>query len=517
VLAAYLLFNIAEWGSWIALLVWAYAEGGVRGSSEIALVQLIPGALLASPTATLCAHLPRGRALCLGYAAQAASYLAIGLALVTGLPLALVAGSAAVSAVAVSLTRPVHHALLPEISRTTGDLTAGNAASGAAEALATCLGPLVSGLVLAVWGAGGVMLAMSAATLVGVLLTVGLETAPPARGLRRTADGRGHHPVRTVLRHPAARLMAVLIAAEAALVGMMDILLVVLALHVLHMSDAGPGILNSAIGVGGIAGAGFTLFLIGRQRLATPLVLGAVGAGLAFALSGLAVVPAMALVLVALSGAAKLFYDVASRTLVQRLLPDHLLSAMFGVEESLTMTGLAVGSLASPVLVAAVGARGAFLVAGCFLPAISLASYGMLRRLDLDAAVPVDVLALLMRVPTLAVLAPRVVERMARDAVAETAGAGQVVVLKGDLGHRFYVIASGRLAVDIDGAFVRELGPGEWFGEIALLRDAPRTATVTALDEVSLWAVGRESFLASVTTVSRSVEIAETHIRDTYR
>ena len=140
----------------------------------------------------------------------------------------------------------------------------------------------------------------------------------------------------------------------------------------------------------------------------------------------------------------------------------------------------------------------------------------MLRRLDAGAAVPVDVLELLMKVPTLAVLAPRIVERMARDAVATQVPAGQSVVRQDDAGTRFYVIASGRVAVDIDGTEIRRLGPGGWFGEIALLRDVPRTASVTALTDVSVWGVDRESFLASVTPVSRSVELADTHIRDKY-
>lgn len=516
VLAAYLMFNVAEWATWIALLVWGYDAGGVRGSSEIALVQLVPGAFLAAPAASLCGRLPRGRALCVGYAAQATGFLALGGVLVGGLPVVVVGAVAGVSAITISLTRPVHNALLPEISQTTGELTAGNAASGALEAVGTFVGPLTSGLVLAAWGAGGVLLVMGATALVAALLTLRLVSAAPTGTAWRTREARTGGAFRTVLRHPAARLMAVLVAAEYALVGMMDILLVVLALRVLNMSDSGPGVLNSAIGVGGLAGAGLTLTLIGRQRLATPLVLGALGAGISFALTGLATAPAVALLLVAASGAGKLFYDVASRTFVQRLLPDHLLTAMFGVQESLTMTGLALGTLAAPVLVVAVGPRSAFLVAGCFLPAISLASYRLLRRMDVVAAVPVDGLALLMKVPILAVLAPRIVERMARDAVAERVPAGETIVRQGDLGNRFYVIASGTLSVDIDGVVIRELGPGEWFGEIALLRDVPRTATVTALTEASVWAMDRDSFLPSVAAASRSVEVAETHIRDTY-
>ena len=517
VLAAYLLFNVAEWATWVALLVWGYGVGGVRGSAEIALVQLVPSALLAAPAAALLGRLPRGRALALGYAAQTIGCLALGAALATHAPVAVVGVTAAASAITITLTRPTHNALLPEISRTTGDLTAGNAVSGSLEALATFLGPLASGLVLAVWGAGGVLLVMSGCSAVSVLLTARLVTTAPRRPvLHSAADGHAGGALRTVPRNPAARLMSLLIAAEYALVGMMDILLVVLALDVLGMSDAGPGILNSAIGVGGIAGAALTFTLIGRPKLARPLLLGALCAGLAFPLAGQSGAPPVTLLLIAVSGAGKLFYDVASRTFIQRLLPDHLLIAMFGLQEAFTMTGIALGTLAAPALVGLVGPRGAFIAAGCFLPLTAVASYRMLRRLDAGAAVPVDVLALLLRAPILAVLAPRILERMARDAVAEQVPTGEVVVRQGDTGTRFYVVASGRVAVDIDGLRIRELGPGDWFGEIALLRDVPRTASVTALADTLLWGVDQESFLASMSAVPRSVELADAHIRDGY-
>jgi hypothetical protein len=515
VLAAYLAFNVAEWATWIALLVWGYGEGGVRGASAIGLVQLIPAALLAAPAASAFGRLPRGTALCAGYGAQTVTYLALGVALAVDAPVVVVGLLAVGSAASVSLTRPMHNALLPEISRTTGDLTVGNAASGSLEAIATFVGPLASGGLLALWGPGGVLIALGVGTLGAVLLTLRLTTTGQRRPAPRS-DGRAGHPVRDVLRHPAARLMCGLVAAQQVLVGMMDILLVVLALDVLVMSKAGPGILNSAIGVGGILGAALTVLLIGRQRLALPLVAGAVCAGGAFALAGAATAPLVAFALVALSGGGKAFYDVTSRTFIQRLLPDHLLAAMFGLQEALMMTGIAVGTLAAPVLVAAVGPRTAFVLAGSFLPAVALASYAMLRRLDAGAAVPLEVLTLLLRVPVLAVLAPRIVERLARDAVPEDVPSGEVVVRTGDPGSLFYVIGSGRVDVTVDGTLVRELGAGDWFGEIALLHDVPRTATVRALTDVSLWSLDRESFLSSVTSVATSLELAETHIRDTY-
>jgi len=511
VLVAYFLFNVAEWATYIALLVWGFGVDGVRGSALIALVQLVPAALLAAPAASLLGRFARGRALALGYAAQTVAYLVVGVVLVTDAPIAVVAVAAASSAVTVALTRPSHNALLPEISRTTGELTAGNAASGSLEALATFLGPLASGLVLSAWGPGGVLMAASACSGLSVLLTTRMETsAPPGASAHRGGS------LRAVMKNPAARLMSVLVIAEHALVGMMDILLVVLALDVLGMSQAGPGILNSAIGVGGLAGAGLTFLLIGRPRLAAPLLLGALLASVPFALAGQASTPLVALGLVAVCGAGKLFYDVASRTFVQRMLPDHLLTAMFGLQESFSMVGLALGTLAAPLLVLLVGAQGAFVAAACLLPLVALVSYRSLRRLDSATSIPADVVALLTRVPILAVLTPRVVERLARDALAEQVPAGEVVVRQGEVGTRFYVIASGHVRVDIDGSDIRELGPGDWFGEIALLRDMPRTATVTALSGTQVWGIDRESFLTSVLPLTHAVALADTHIRDTY-
>jgi hypothetical protein len=330
------------------------------------------------------------------------------------------------------------------------------------------------------------------------------------------ASQQQNRALRQVLRNPAARLLLLLVTAENALVGMMDILLVVLALDVLAMSAAGPGILNSAIGVGGMVGAALTLVLVGRPRLAGPLVLSAVCTGFAFALAGQTEVAAFALICVAVSGAGKLFYDVASRTFTQRLLPDHLLIASFGLQEACMMTGIALGTLAAPVLVEAAGTRAAFLVAGCLLPLTALASYRALRRLDEGSAVPLDVLALLMQVPILVVLPARIVERLARDSVAQEAPAGEVIVRQGDLGTRFYVIASGRVRVDIEGEEIRELGVGGWFGEIALLRDVPRTASVRALTDVTLWVLDRESFLSAVTATSSAVHLAESYSRENY-
>lgn len=516
VLMAFLLFNVAEWATWIALLVWGYGVGGVRGASAIALVQLVPAALLAAPAASLVGRRLGARSLAVGYAAQAAGYLSVGVSLLVDAPIAVVGATAAAMSVAVALTRPTHHALLPRISRTTGDLTVGNAASGSLEAVAAFLGPVASGLLLAVAGPGGVLVVMSGCCAVGALLTARLALARASGVVRHPGPTARTRVMRTVLRNPAARLMLVLITAENVLVGMMDILLVVLALEVLGMSEAGPGILNSAIGVGGLLGAVLTFVLVGRPRLAGPLVLAAVCAGSAFALAGLAGLPLIAMAFVAVTGAGKIFYDVVSRTFTQRLLPDQLLTATFGLQEAFAMIGIALGTLTAPVLVDGLGPETAFVVAGAFLPLVALGSYRALRRLDATSSVPVEVLTLLARVPILLVLPARIVERLAREAVEKTVRAGDTIVRQGDVGERFYVIASGQVRVKIDGAEVRELGRGGWFGEIALLRDVPRTATISAVTDVTLWVLERDSFLASVAATPGVVETADTYGRVHY-
>ena len=510
--SAYLLYNVVEWASWIAILVWAYEAGGVRAASALAVAQLVPSALLASPAATWLDRLPRARALTLGYALQAAAMGAIGLALAMDAPSVLVVVLAAMGAVALTLTRPVHHALLPEISDTTAELTAGNSTSGWAEAAGVFLGPLVCGGLILVAGPSGVVLAMAAASALGASVTLRMPTSASVPHAGRS--GPQPHLLRTVVRDPAARLLSGLVFALNTLVGLADILLVVLAFDLLEMSEAGPGLLNAAAGFGQIVGAAATIVLVGRGRLAAAVVVAAVVAGLTFGVSGLVSAPWGAVLLIGLFGAGKLFFDIATRTLVQRLLPDRLLLAVFGLQESLMMAAFALGSLAAPLLVAAFGPRGAFAVAGVFLPVVALLAYPRLRRLDGAAQVPAEVLRLLLDVPLLAVLPPRVVERLALDSDPVLAEPGDEVVTEGDPGDRFFVIDRGRVEVTRDGRHLRELGPGEWFGELALLRDVPRTATVTAETAVSLWAVERDTFLAAVGAATRSREVADEHARD---
>ena len=521
VLAAYFLFGLDEWASYVALLVYAYAEGGMRASSAIVLAQVVPGAVLASPAAALLARLPLVRALTFGYAAQAVSGGLVAAAMLLDLPFPVVAALAAAFSVAITFTRPVHYAYLPEISDTTAELTAGNAGSGIVEAVATLAGPLACAALVAFWSPGGVVVVMAASAVMSAVLVprpsrrAAME--PVEEPLSSPAPLSAPEQLAEVFRDKPARVLCALVAAEHSLIGMMDILLVVLAFESLGLDDSGPGWLNAALGLGGLLGAAVTFILVGQRRLAPALLAGAVAAGVPLALTGLVPSVWTALFLIAMVGSGKTFFDVTSRTLVHRLLPDRLLGAVFGVQEALMMAGLAVGSVLAPVLVEVAGLGAAFAVAGLLLPLACLMALPRLKRQDAAAQVPAEVLELLQAVPILSVLPPRLVERLARLSEPEHVPGGSVVVAEGEPGSLFYIVESGELAVSHGDVEVRRLGAGAWFGELALLRNCARTATVTALTDVRLHAVDRDTFLTALAGQPRSHGVAREHATEHYR
>lgn len=424
-LAAYLVFNLVEWATWIAILVWAYEVDGVAGASLMAVVQLVPAALLAPMIALALSRLSGGAALALGYGAQALTFLSCGAALAADAAYPVVALLAALASVTITMTRPVHFAVVPLVSDTTAELTAGNAASGWMEAAAMFAGPLISGLLIVHWGAGGVVLTMGTASVLALLLTLRLRASRrfvvERVGVRAWARQIGGDPV--------ARVLTLIVAAEYVLVGMLDILLVLLAIDLLAMGESGPGLLNAMLGLGGMLGAVVTIVLVGRQRLVPALVIGGAVTGGAIAVAGLSTTAWVAAALIAASGAGKVFVDVGVRTQIARVLPDRLLTAVFGLQEATIMGGLAVGALLAPLVVTAAGSRGAFVVAGLVLPVLLLLTFRPLRRTDSLAQVPVEVVELLRGVPALDLLPARLVERLALDSEEVVAAAGEPVVV----------------------------------------------------------------------------------------
>ena len=515
VLAAFFLFNAQEYAVWIAVIVYAFERGGTATAGAVLVAQLVPAAIIAPFTSIVGDRLRRDTALSLGYLIQAAGCGLLAFALWNAPPLAVYA-AAVIANCAITFTRPVHYAVLPELADTPEELTASNAATGMMEGLGTLAGPGLNALLIVAIGPGGVVGVMALVMVVAALLTFHLrlhvegEPHAPADPESFIDDALGG--LRELKAEPGAALLLVVGGSQFFLIGLLDVFYALLAIEILDVGSSGAGFLAAGFGVGGIVGATIAVALASHQRLSPAMAVGLAMSGLALATVGFAAELLLAFVLIAGVGAARAFFDVAARTLLQRAVKDDVLARVFGLEEGLQMLGLAVGSAAAPIFVAGFGPRGAFVAAGTLLLAVAVGTWPRIRNVDARAVAPGPQLALLRNIPIFAPLPEHVAEQLAWHLIPLEVSAGSIVVESGAVGDRFYVVAEGKLAVTIDGAFRRQLDPGSSFGEIALLRDVPRTATVTAIDDCRLLILEREVFLQAVTGSRRSVRAANREI-----
>jgi MFS family permease len=507
---AFVGFNAAEWGTWIAILVYAYERGGATAAGVIAVVQLAPAGLFAPFAAVLADRRGPATMLRAGYLLQAATMGGTAAALLSEAPAAAVYALAAAAATAVTMTRPAQAALVPALARSPEELTATNVVSGWIESVSMLAAPAATGVLLAVSRPGTVFAVMAALALAAVLVVAALPgPGGAAAGPEESPLAEAVAGFRLLAGRREALTLVGLLGAQFVVVGALDVLFVVLAIGVLGMGDSGAGYLNAAFGTGGVLGIAVTATLVGKRRLLRSIGAGVAVAGAALGLLALVPSVASALVLLAAAGLARNLVDVAGRTLLQRSCPANVLSRVFGVLEGLAMASLAVGSLLIPLLVALSGERGAVACTAAILPLALLLLARRLLAADERATVPVVEIALLRSVPLFAPLAPPELEAAARRLEPLEVEPGHVVVTEGEPGDRCYVIASGRCEVSAGQvrAFAT-LGRGDLFGEIALLRDAPRNATVSSCERTRLYSLDKASFLAVVAGDTRSERAA---------
>jgi MFS family permease len=299
------------------------------------------------------------------------------------------------------------------------------------------------------------------------------------------------------VRRPRPRLLVALIFAQTFVRGCLNVLIVVAAFRVLDAGAPAVGYMTAAVGFGGLIGA-LAAVTLERRRLAATFGVALVFWGLPIVLLAPSSALGAALLLMAVVGAANSIEDVAVFTLIQRIVPDEVLTRVLAVVWGLAMGGVAIGSIAAPLLVAAVGPRAAFVAVGAVLPLTALVAWRRLLSIDRDVAAPAVELDLIDSVPMFEPLPLAAKEQMAGALVAVPVAAHQVVIRSGELGDRFYIVGEGELEVVADGIRVGAR-KGDHFGEIALLRNVPRTATVTALRDSQLYALERDDFLAAVT------------------
>jgi len=501
--------TLGTWAYAVALPVYAYHAGGARAVGLLFFARFAFAAAAAPWLGVLADRWSRRQVMVSADALRLGIFAAMTAIAAAGGPAWPVFVLAISSTVVSGSYGPAQAALMPSLVESPEELTAANLVGNTISSAGMFAGPALGGVLLAASGPAAVF-AVNGATFLWSLLWV-LQVP---RDERQPRERNGHilrdlsEGLVTVARSRALRVVVGLTAAQAAVAGAFEVLLVVLALRLLHAGNAGVGWLNAAAGAGSIAGALIVAVVASRRRLAGGFGLGVLLWGLPIVATVLWLHLTAALLLVGVVGAGGVLVDVTSMTLIQRSADHDVLGRVFGTLQSLVLAGLAIGSVAAPGLVSALGARGALVATGAFLPALLVPLWPQLRKIDASGRIDERPLSLLRAIPMFALLPQPAIELLAAAAAPVVVAAGATVFNRGDPGDRFYVIESGRARVSLDGGH-SELAPGDFFGEIALLRDTPRTATVSAVGELHLYALERDEFIAAVTGHSASREAAE--------
>ena len=501
---------LGDWAYLVALGVYAYDQGGASAVGLVGLIRLIPGALIAPFSASFVDRFRRVAVMVVADVVRFALMAAAALVIAADGPAPIVYGLVALTSATGTVFRPAQAALLPALVTSPGELTAANVASSTLESVGTFLGPALGGLLLAVSSPSVVFAANAVTFLWSALLVLGLRDRDPPRE-RAEPQGGGADPssgvmagIKTIVREPNLRTLVGLYGAQTLVAGALNVLVVVTAFELLDLDDAGVGLLYAAVGVGGLIGGFVALILSTRGRLARDFALGLALFGLPLILVGGVPVAFVAVVALGVIGIGNSIVDVNALTIMQRVVPDAVLGRALGALQGLLRATLGIGALVAPGLIALVGAEWALVVTGAVLPVLALLTRPRLRAIDREASAP-EATVLLRRVPLLAPLPESLLERLAREATPAHVPAGAPIVREGEIGDRFYVIRSGTVSI-----LGRTFGPGDGFGEIALLRDVPRTATASAVTDVELVALEREPFVAAVTGHAPSAAAADT-------
>lgn len=512
-------FFLVDGMSTVALSVWAFDDGGASAVGMVGLARLLPGAIALPFGAWAADRFPRRRVVTAVFVAIAVSQVLIAIGLASDAPAASVYALVALSSVASTPYRSAQLALGPLVARTPSELVAMNVTAGTLEGLATFAGPALAGLLLIRTNPWVVVVAASFAAAAGCISVANIRVAvDPSKAVRLTRD----RPFAALIggvtelrKHTDVAVVVGCFVAQLLVRGFLSVLLVSVSFDLLELDGSGVGWLFAIIGIGGIAGGSYTVVLTRRRRLGRPFAVALSMWGLPIALIGL--VPNTPVVVAALLtiGIANATLDVSGFTLIQRLGADRNLGRVFGVLFTFGIAIGGLGALIAPVLVSAFGLRPVLVLVGAVLPAVAFASLSRLRRIDeLSEPLP-ELCSLLSSIPLFAPLPPTTIEKLAARCSTADITAGSVIVKEGERGDRFFGIVHGQVEVRRGGVAQGTFGPGEYFGEIALLRNINRTATVVAISDVRVATIEASEFIDSLASSETAYGIAWRTTSDT--
>lgn len=505
-------FFLVDGISTVALAVWAFGEGGGSAVGLVGLARLLPGAIALPLGAWAADRFARRRVVTSVFAATAVTHGAIATALAADAQAIVIYLLVAASSVAVTPYRSAQLALAPLVARSASELVAMNVTAGSIEGLATFAGPAMAAVLLVAAEPSLVVAVAATAALAGLLAVAGIRVdVDPSKAVRKDRDRplegltggfaelRGNSDLAVIVSCFVAQLFVR---------GFLTVLLVLVSFDLVDLGSSGVGWLAATIGIGGIAGGTYAITLTGRRRLGRPFTIALVLWGLPIAVIGL--VPNMVIVLAALLtiGIGNAILDVSGFTLLQRLGSDRNLGRVFGV---LFTVGIALGALASlaaPVLVSGLGLRPVLILVGAVLPTLAVVLLPRFRAIDQHSEPASELLSLFSTIELLAPLPPTTLEKMAARCSTAELPMGSVIVAEGDHGDRFYGIVEGHVEVARGGILHATLGPGDHFGEIALLRKTTRTATVVAVSDVRVATLGTADFLDALVSCEAAYGIA---------
>jgi predicted MFS family arabinose efflux permease len=505
----------AEYGALVAVSVYAFAEGGARAVALFGVLRIIPALVLTPIVTSVADRVRRERLLLWTVSVRAAALGLTCAAILADLPLLVVLLLAALESGFLGVHRPAQNALLPWLARTPEELTAANVLSSLLEGTAVFVGPLLVGIALAVSGPAAGVAVAATLVLAGVVALTRLRVA----GQQAPAEA-ARSPIRKVINDltggirvypatPGTSTLLGLALAQTLVRGALTVLIVILAVDVLGIGEPGVGWLTAALGLGGLAGGFLAVRVVRGRWLARCGALGVAGWGLPLVpFVAVDSVP-LALALFALVGVANAVLDVAMFTALQRALPPAAIGRGLGVLETVALVGIGLGAALAPAALTVIDVQEAFLGAGLLLVAAAAVGWRAAALVDRRLPVPGREVSLLRGLPIFAPLPLVTVEYLATRLGEARFEEGAAVIREGEPGALFYIVVEGEAVASVAGRPLRIMGPGEGFGEIALLRDVPRTATVVARGALRTVTLERAEFLTALSTNVDSATAAD--------
>lgn len=510
-----LLATVSEWMWYTVTTVYAFTLAGVGAVGAISVAAVLPAALVSPALGYVIEKYPHERILTGVYAMRLVAIIVTAVSAVFIPAVPILVAVIAVEGISAMFVRPTTAALLPSITHRPEDLVKAHAALGTSDKVGILIGPVVGGLMLASTApaiAFGVAAVLSLGSVAAVL-TVRVDAADRLQG---AAGDRPQHAlteaakgVRTAA-GPHVRSIVLVTALAFLMLAASEVFVVPLAIELLGWGRAGPGLLTALIAGGGLLG-GLALGAIGKRRLGPWFVVA--GAVMAIALTLMAAAPHYLVVLAAsiAFGAGSSLVMMAGQVQIQSLVPLSTGGRVLAAVEGLSQFAMAAGAWATTRVTQGWSLRTSLLVLAVLMLLATLGVARSLLKTDARVAATRQRVGALDEIALFAPLTNVLRERIATQIHSEEVGAGDVVTYQGEYGDSFYIVESGTLDVCVDGRHVRSLGAGDFFGELALLRDTTRSATVRATSDCRLWVLPRRAFLTVLTgfdPTSRTIDSA---------